>query len=153
MLRWLLEHGADPNLRAARLPGTLGEKGTPFAYAAQLSSPTALETLLEYGAELDPQAIFYAIHMGRGQANCTATLEALIQHGADVNYVSKSWPTPLHHAVRWGQLEKLKLLLAHGADPEVRSLNTNMSALEYAKEQGRSEYYEPMEAARSKCAL
>lgn len=56
-------------------------------------------------------------------AVCAADVEkvqALIAKGADVNAKEdeKIWGfTPLHYAVRFGYMEIVRLLLAHGADP------------------------------------
>ncbi|KAI4614289.1 uncharacterized protein J4E87_009509 [Alternaria ethzedia] len=72
----------------------------------------------------------------RGQRNGIATMAVLIDHGADVNYVSKKWATPLDHAVRHNAKEKLLYLLKHGADPTIR-----------CKERGREELYEILKAA------
>jgi ankyrin repeat protein len=77
----------------------------------------------------------------------TATLKMLIDHGADVNYVSKRFVTPLYHAVRRNKMAKLKLLLECGADPNVKYLNSNTTALSYAKVHGRTEFYNLIEAA------
>jgi ankyrin repeat protein len=104
--------------------------------------------LLSYGAEMDPLAIFYAIGGIRNQDNGTATLEMLIDHDADINYVSDRWCTPLCYAIRRSKNVKLKLLLNHGANPDIKPLNFGVSALEYAKEQGRMDLYELMEVTR-----
>jgi ankyrin repeat protein len=148
-LAWLLEHGADPDIKSARRDiGSCLQPATPLDYAAKRSDATAVNLLLSHGAKLDPDAIYYAIGI-RSQRNGTATLQALIDHGADVNYVSKKYSTPLFHVVRRGQLDKLKLLLEHGADPDIKSLKGRTSALDLAKEKERTDMYEMMEAARS----
>jgi hypothetical protein len=136
-----------------RLLGSSAQCATPVAKAAQLSTSTALEILFEYGAEMDPEAMFYAISMDRGQANGTATMEALIQHGSDINFVSRRWSTPLEYTVRSNKLEKCGFLLAQGADPEVKYLNGGCSALEYARRQGRMDFVEIMEAACRKATF
>jgi ankyrin repeat protein len=123
---------------------------TPLADAAVLSDPTALRTLLSYGAT-DPDAMFHAIGLRR-QHNGTATMEALIENGADVNYVSRRWSTPLHRAIRVYDEEKLMLLLDHGADPSVRSLGGRWSALEVAMDLGRADLVDVMEAAQGQRA-
>jgi ankyrin repeat protein len=105
-----------------------------------------MEILLSYGAEMDPEAIFFAIGFGR-QFNGTATLEMLIDHGADVNHVSHRWRTPLIHAV-WYQREKdLRVLLAHGADPTILGTKGGGSALDIAKARRRMDFVRLMEVA------
>lgn len=129
-----------------RARGSCAHPTTPLALAAKLSDTTPLELLFSYGARMDPDAIFHAIGI-RHQRNGTATPEALIQRGADVYHVSGRWITPLYHAVRRGQMAKLKILLEHGADPDLRHLD--VSALDLAKREGCTEMYELMQGARS----
>jgi ankyrin repeat protein len=97
---------------------------------------------------MDPEAIFYAIGISY-QRNGTATLEALIDHGANVNYVSKRWCTPLHYAVYRGTLDKVRLLLERGADPDIKVLGGRRSAFESAKARDRMEMCDLMEVMRS----
>lgn len=95
---------------------------------------------------MDPLALFSAIGV-RGQRNGIATMAVLIDHGADVNYVSKKWATPLDHAVRHNAKEKLLYLLKHGADPTIRCKVGRTTPIEYAQERGREELYEILKAA------
>jgi ankyrin repeat protein len=152
-LRWLLEHGANPNTRLEVITmGSVTQPRTAMALASRLSDPSPLELLLSFGAEMDPDAIFYAIG-NRRQNNGTATLKVLLDNGADVNFVSRHWCTPLHRASRGNQPEELKLLLEYGADPNFKPLNWNFSALERAKQDGRTEMYEIMKTALDKEGL
>lgn len=145
LLTWLLEHGANPNIMSRRIKSCLQES-TPLALAAQLSDTTALKILLSHGADMDPDAIFFAIGFGR-QYNGTATLQMLIDHGADVNQISKRWGTPLSHAVWRQQEQHLKVLLENGADPAIQGSVTGASALVIAKRRGRMDFYKLMEEA------
>ena len=63
-----------------------------------------------------------------GEALTEATLnrqydemEALLEAGADVNFRFDGGDTPLHLAVDAGDVTAIRLLLAHGADPNLRS--------------------------------
>jgi hypothetical protein len=86
----LLGYGADTKHHVETGPeGTRRQPNTPLAETAKLSDPTALRVLFFHGAKMDPEAMFHAIG-ARGQRNGTATLQVLVEHGADVNYVSKS---------------------------------------------------------------
>lgn len=112
ILIWLLDQGANPNTMAGHAPGG-NHPFSPLCEAAEHMYPFALLILLGKGAALDPEAIFYAI----GSANNgTATLQTLIEYGADVNYVHKIWGTPLLHCIRTKQMEKLRVLFETGAD-------------------------------------
>lgn len=97
---------------------SVSEPKSALCCAATHSSPSALNTLVEFGASLDPEAIFHAIGGFRYEANGTATLEALIEMGADVNGVAARWGTPVAHAVRCEEKEKVRVLMENGADPE-----------------------------------
>jgi ankyrin repeat protein len=74
-------------------------------------------------------------------------MEALIEHGADVNYVSKRWCTPLHGALRIGNEEKLRLLLDYDADSGIAYPGSQRSASECAKEDGKMHLFKIMDAA------
>jgi hypothetical protein len=109
-----------------------------------LSDPTPAQILLSHGAE-DPEAIFHAIGL-RALGNGTATMEALIEHGVDINYASTRWATPLCQAIYLKDEEKLRLLLKHGADPRVKAPGVcRLDAYEYAVELNRERFYEIME--------
>jgi ankyrin repeat protein len=136
-------------LKSRQVKGSCDRPSTPLAQASTRSDPTAVQILLSHGAEIDPEAIFYAIGI-RFQRNGTATMEALIDQGANVNYVSKRWYTPLHHAVYRGNLEKVRLLLERGADPDIKALGGRRSAFESAKTRGRMEMCDLMDVMRSK---
>jgi ankyrin repeat protein len=101
---------------------------------------------------MDSLVIFYVIGGIRNQDNGTATLKALIDHDADINYVLERWCTPLYYAVRRDKVEKLELRLDHGADPDVQSTNSGISALDYAKEEGYMDMYALTEGARRQSA-
>jgi hypothetical protein len=147
-LIWLLEQGASPNTRSVRVgSGFCDQVITPLSEAARLSDPNPLLILLSYGAKIDPEAIFYAIVGHRGHPNGPATLKALIEHGADVRHVSQRWVTPLLHAVKYDQVEKMRLLLDAGADPRVPYLERNSTALSMAKEMGRMDLWAMMRAS------
>lgn len=131
-VKWLLEHGADPNVR--------GKRGiTPLATAALYPSTAILELLLSHGAELDPQALYKAIcPRGRGGM---PIMRFLIDRGIDVNSPSKPWPSPLHYAVYVGDKERVQLLLDKGADRTCKGA-LGQTAAERAKSKGRLDIYE-----------
>jgi hypothetical protein len=120
-----------------------------MSYAARLGLPDAIFTLFEFGAELDTEAMFFAIGVGRHTPQSPACMSALHLHGADLNFVSWRWSTALHQAVRMKKMEKVKWLLERGADPRVGGRE---SAVEYARreEKVKEEYVRVLEDAVSK---
>ncbi|KAI4942814.1 hypothetical protein J4E91_009734 [Alternaria rosae] len=138
LLRWFLDHGANPNTKAEKRGGSVSQACTPLQSAAMLDDDAPLKLLLAYGAEMDPLALFHAISV-RGQRNGMATTIALVEHGADVNYVARLWATPLHHAIKWGAKEKLVYLLENGADSRRGSRSSDDTPAEFAKAKKKPE--------------
>ncbi|KAF2676067.1 hypothetical protein K458DRAFT_275134, partial [Lentithecium fluviatile CBS 122367] len=93
-LRWLLEHGANPNTPSNPRRGSCANACSPLAYAASAYDTFGLELLLEYGAEMGDLALFEAINT-RGKKDRVPHLKVLIDHSADVNHLTKKWGTPL----------------------------------------------------------
>lgn len=136
-VRWLLEHGADPNV-----PGEGGV--TPLATAALRPSIAVLELLLAHGAELDPEALYKAMSL-RGQGG-VPVMRFLLDRGVDVNAPSPHSGTPLHHAVRLSHKERVQVLLDHGADPTIKNA-LGQTAAERALAMGRPDIAEIISSA------
>jgi hypothetical protein len=97
--------------------------------------------LLEHGAKVDPLAAFQAIY-----SNATATLSLLIAHGADIHGVEgRRTSTPLRVAVHCDKTKHVRILLEHGADP--MKVWARQTVIEFARERGKVELCEMMEAA------
>ncbi|KAK0105328.1 hypothetical protein ONS95_004291 [Cadophora gregata] len=127
-VRWLLDHGADPNVT--------GEKyASPLATAALEPLSPVFDVLISHGAKLDPYALFLAMRP-RGKGGIPV-MEYLIDRGIDINAVRPEAGTPLHYAVSLGSngREKLELLLRRGADKSVRDMS-GMTPAELAKQKG-----------------
>ncbi len=90
--RWLLEHGANPNL-----PDRNGN--TPLIEAVRLNRPMPFELALEFGR----------------------LLHLLINKGADPNRQNARGETALMFAARIDNSDSVELLLSRGADPNVRA--------------------------------
>lgn len=131
-VKWLLDHGADPNV-----PGERG--ATPLATAALRPSIAVLELLLAYGAELDARALYNAIDR-RGQGGIPV-MRFLLDRGVDVNAPSRQWCTPLHYAVRGADKERIQLLLDRGADTTIKGA-LGQTAAERAKSMGNMEIHD-----------
>jgi ankyrin repeat protein len=107
----LLKAGADSN-RAVRA----GE--APLMLAARTNRVDAVRALLSAGARVDAKetwngqtALMWAAAAGSG-----ATVQALIDGGADIHARSNAGTTPLLFAVRRGDGPAVRALLAAGAD-------------------------------------
>lgn len=107
----------DPSAANRQGPGG----STPLMYAALYADSSTVGLLIEAGADANV----------RNDAGASALMWAapdpgksrlLLDHGADANARSDDGRTPLLIASSWrGSSETLKLLLARGAKPEVRS--------------------------------
>ena len=121
--RLLLDHDALPNARD-------DEGNTPlhnlFDCLGKINYPM-VELLLNRGA--DPNAannegetpLFHGDVFDEFE-HWPEVLQLLSRHKANFNHVSKDGDTPLHHAVRlWANVDRIKPLLAVGADPTIKN--------------------------------
>lgn len=131
-MRWLLEHGADPNA-----PPLSGRTVDLLTLAAASCPPSTVRLLLEHGAStkgtqaLHAAATISAIEIDQGDfqpvSSRVETLRLLLDHGADANEMEADpkglgrprasyTGTPLHRAVKDGSVEAAQCLLRYGAD-------------------------------------
>lgn len=135
---------------STRRTGPREDPYTPLIAAVKLSDPTAARILLSHGADLDPLVIFAAIN-GSTWTRGTATLELLIEQGADINYSTSRWGSPLCHAVRWVKKDQLEVLLKNGADTSYRNFR-GLTAAEYARKIDQPELAAIIDAASNTAA-
>jgi ankyrin repeat protein len=126
----LLASGADVNLKDSR-------GGTPLMYATASGSEAMMRRLLDAKADVNAKNAFdaTALHFCM---NSAPRVKLLVDHGADVNVVSKLGHTPIELAASHaGGLEIVKLLLAKGAKfpvPPDQSGQTPVSAAAWAND-------------------
>lgn len=151
VVKELLDHGADINA----LGGFAGGK-TPLIAAFLAGHNDLVQLLLRRGARVDTREtiaertplIESAIDANLRLANF------LVDHNADVNARDRTGATALMWAAQSGSLEITRLLLAHGADPNVKSgkLDTSnvhwpagATALAIAKQAGHPDIVEALQ--------
>ena len=133
VVRVLLEHGASVDDRSIVYPKVISSSGnadlsgvyeidqggyTPLLFAARHGDLESARLIVAAGADVNDAApmgtspLVVAAHSGHG------TLAAfLLEEGADHNAADAGY-TALHAGVLRGDLELVKTLLAHGADPD-----------------------------------
>ncbi len=137
-LGFVLTAGGRRNRGARREPD--GGELTPLVYAARAGSVDAARVLLEAGADVNQVTRYGWSPLLAATQNRNYRLgKFLIEHGADVNIANKGGWTPLYLATDnrnleggdyptpvpdMDQLEYIKLLLEHGADPNARMIES-----------------------------
>jgi ankyrin repeat protein len=137
LIKMLLDHGADPNAKLAKLippravldfpDMMMGEGATPFLRAAKSSDVPLMQLLLEHGA--DPKvvtkggvtALMVAAGMGhektvRGGEQPIEAMKICLEKGVDINAATdKTLNTALHAAAGQGTDDIVQFLADHGA--------------------------------------
>jgi ankyrin repeat protein len=132
VMKLLMQHGVDVCAAAAR--GL-----TLLIQAASSNQPQVAEFLISMGVsvhaadDLGATALHFAAD---SSSTGTETMRLLLSHGADVT-AHHDGITPLHVAVHSGQLDRVEMLLAAGADV-VHSNNSGGTALHTAVQRGKA---------------
>jgi len=140
IMKILIDAGADLN-------GENAYGDTPLIYASDSTGrhrQEAITLLIESGADVNKPNCFgmnvFIVSAARGDVKL---LEVLLQHGARINAIYPSScstiydadPNALMYAAEEGQLEAVRFLLEHGADPLYKDAKGH-AALYYAKKKG-----------------
>jgi ankyrin repeat protein len=112
-VKLLLEYGADPNLSSpsyAALP-----------YAILRKYESIVHLLLQYGA--DPDLVMKngdtSMVYGCSHDGLPSIIQEMIDYGAGSNIKNASGHTPLHAACKANKPDTVRILLAHGAGPNI----------------------------------
>ena len=121
-VKLLLDKGADPNKRK-------GDGATALSFARKY--PPITEMLKKAGAQADANPEWDIALLAAASKGDLANCKALVEKGANANYVNESGSTPLIEATYGGHAEVVKYLLDKGADPNKRKKD-GMTALSFA---------------------
>jgi ankyrin repeat protein len=132
LVRFLLEHGADPNVR-------VDDGYTCLLTAIEsetVDSREVVAELIRVGADIHAAGTngWTPLHMAAARGHVEKA-RILIGAGADVNLRTEidALETPLMEAAFTGQPAMVRLLLQHGADPSMRDSIHNRTPLEIAQ--------------------
>lgn len=147
--------GVERSLAEGRNPDTKDWAGwTALAWAALLLKTEVIELLVGAGADIDyvspggknsgtPLMMAAKKHDGRD------TVAQLLSLGAGVNATDQFGRTALWMAARYGRLDTIELLLAHGADPTLESTDDKArTAIDIARARGHQEVAAILEKAK-----
>jgi uncharacterized protein len=133
--------GDPPGFPDCTLPQSLGCGAHPLEYAIYWSPFEFVEQLLDAGANPnyhDPAgfpSLMAALSTERADKH--ALLALLLDRGADPKQRGNNDWTPLHYVVALRDLQALRILLAHGADPSLRTnVDDHSTPIEDAKTAG-----------------
>jgi ankyrin repeat protein len=141
IVRALLAHGADPNVRLHQQRPTLAANylslagATPLALAAEVNNLAAVRALVDGGADLhiptEQNTTPLMLAAGAGvessrprtpeeRATAVETVKFLVDRGADVTVVGQFGWTALHSACMQGLNDVVEVLAAKGAKLDVK---------------------------------
>ncbi|PQE14027.1 Ankyrin repeat-containing domain protein [Rutstroemia sp. NJR-2017a BBW] len=153
LLKWFLIHGANPNLgpqrdNRDRMGGSDTDCCVALQTAAARGEVEAVRLLLDAGAEIkNGVPLHYAAGACPPGTNPHVARVLLVERGADVNQAEESRHMVAKYAIVYAVMaeavNRVKWLLEHGADPELKGAWG--SAVEYARWMGSEEMKQVVE--------
>lgn len=149
LIRWLLAHGANPNLGPPPSPqpraSPVTNSGAVLDTAASVASPETFGLLLQRGADLENSLPLHAAAASASKTDdeSIAMMEYLLQLGIDIDGSDetrgfRALGTPLHYAIRERTVERVKFLLMKGSDVKAAGQG-GVTAMALAKQTGIEE--------------
>jgi ankyrin repeat protein len=126
MVRWLLGHGADANVRDSYQHSVLSE-------AASRRANSCVKLLIEAGADI--QAEDHVRSQPISHASTSEIVRMLVEAGADINFISGGGYTLLKYAAEKLRVEIVRTLLDMGADTDAETKNYSTTPLYVAVQQ------------------
>jgi len=115
---------------------------TALHLAAAFDGPEAVRALLQHGAQVNALSTNpmsnMPLHAACSISHRKEVLEPLLESGAEINARQHGGYTPLHSAAANGNLEFIKLLLAHGADAAI-TCDSGETPLQVAEKQKKAD--------------
>ncbi|OGV70937.1 MAG: hypothetical protein A3K19_28545 [Lentisphaerae bacterium RIFOXYB12_FULL_65_16] len=127
LCKYLIAHGANPS-RVCRN----GKTAVQYALRAKKPNPDVVALLREQGATRD------SLHVA-AEAGDIETIKRLAAEGRDLNAWDQDGMTPLHLAVRGGQVEACRVLLELRADASKEIRKGGAPPLEFALHMKKTE--------------
>lgn len=141
MVRWFLEHGANPNTKCE-------VDCTPLSYAVRNAPLSVIELLLSHGGDVRKgQLLQYAVLR---DAELEEVVSLLVNRGTPLNatmfqdgptltrFFPMSLGTALHIATEQGKTNAIRILIGLGVDTGVKDANGD-TALELAQKWNKAE--------------
>ena len=139
-VRVLLAEQADVN--APEVDGT-----TALHWAANLGDSETVTLLVQAGADVRAENRYGVTPLSLACASGNASVSVIAQlldAGADANHALRAGETPLMTAARTATADVIEVLLAHGADPNVREPVRGQTSLMWAAAVGNVEAIEAL---------
>ena len=117
LLKWFLEHGADPNLGPPLSPQPdstpIPNSGSSLNCAASVATPEVFDLLLQHGAKLENSQPVHMAAASQEDSGRIPMMKYLVGKGVDVNGSDEARGfqavgPPLFYAIRQKQKEKVK---------------------------------------------